>query len=173
MNWLRNFIVSFALVVLALPVLGKELEANAQPRGNDEDLPGFLAESGTSTEATLRAYFYYKDRGDFKSLANIVTESSGAKLPKVNGEGMSKRAQAMREIVLDHSDEGANSATLYYRSWFSLAAKNNGGRPYVAKLIKEDGKWRFDVEASVRLTMAISKGRTQFGFYDGTKEWWK
>jgi hypothetical protein len=62
---------------------------------------------------------------------------------------------------------------VYFRSWFSLASEAQGGRPYVVKLVKEDGLWKVDVRASLKLTSQITKGIGQFGFYDGTAEWWK
>jgi len=133
----------------------------------------WLPHAGKQAEPTLRAYYYYKDRGQFTKLREIVTKESLTMVPAKDGPGMSERAQKARGIVIDHADVGENQATLYFRSWFSRAAALNGGRPYVGRLIKEDGAWKVDIPTTLQLTLALEKGKTNLGFYDGTKEWWK
>ena len=108
-----------------------------------------------------------------QKLGALVTQSSLSMLPEDDTQGMCSRAQKLRGMIVDHAEEKTGETILYYRSWFSLATKARGGRPYVGKLLKEGDSWKFDVKTSVQLTMAVTKGRDKFGFYDGTKEWWK
>jgi hypothetical protein len=86
---------------------------------------------------------------------------------------MSLKAQNARGFVVDYREENATEAFLYYRVWFSRAAKMNGGRPTVARFLREDGAWKIDVTSTAGLTAKIARGRTPLGLYDGTREWWK
>lgn len=133
----------------------------------------WLPDAGRLPEATLRAYFYYKDRGLFSKLRGIVVEESLGSIPAEDGAGMLASAQEARGLIVDHAEVAENEATLYFRSWFSSATRLHGGRPYIGRLIKQDGSWKVDVRATLQLTMANAKGKNKLGFYNGTKEWWK
>ena len=132
-----------------------------------------LAEAGKTPEATLRAYYYYKDRGLMTKLRPLVAQSSLSMLPEKDGAGISARAQEFRGLTVDHKAVSETEAKLYYRAWFSLATKSQGGRLGVVQRLKEEGTWKFDINATIRLTLGITKGKNKRGFYDGTNEWWK
>ena len=166
-------VLAITLPVLVLCGCGRESESTGAAKKTPPGPTAFLANAGKTPEATFRAYFHYKDRGDTRALRTIVAQNSLSMLPGGNTQGMSTRAQKLRGIVVDHAQEKNVEAIVYYRSWFSLATKARGGGPYVAKLVKEAGRWKFDIQASVQMTMAITKGKDNFGFYDGTKQWWK
>jgi hypothetical protein len=146
-----------------------------QHLGRDEGLSSesLLAQAGQTPEATLWAYYYYKDRGMGTKLRPLVAADSLEMVPAEDGQGMSARSQSLRGIVVDHVDVTEDRATLYMRSWFSLGTQAQGGRPYVFQLVKEDGRWKVSIPLSLQLTMDLSKGKNNLGFYDGTKEWWK
>lgn len=131
------------------------------------------ADDGKTPKATLAAYYYHKDRGQYVKLRPLVTQNSLSLIPPTDGTGMSERAQKARGIAVDHEDMGADAATLYYRTWFSAGTQSLGGRPTVAKLVKQDGLWKVDVKATLQATVAHKKGKTKLGFYDGTQKWWK
>ena len=148
----------------------------AQQRlGSDESGAGgdMLAQAGQTPEATVWAYYYYKDRGLVSKMRPLVAQDSAEMVSGPDGGAMSARAQELRGIVVDHVDAAETEATVYFRSWFSLGTKAQGGRPYVFRLLKEDGAWKVSVPTSMQLTLGLPKGRNDFGFYDGTKEWWK
>lgn len=130
------------------------------------------ADAGKTPEGTLRAYYYYNDRGQLSKLADLITNNITDK-PLQDGPGRGAQTQAARGVVVDHEEFNGDEAILYYRTWFSATAARRGGRPSVARLVKEGGVWKFDVKETLRLTMANTKGKTQFGFYDGSKDWWK
>jgi|GEM_PF-4695654 len=134
---------------------------------------GGLDDAGDTPEGTLSMYYHLKDRGQFVKLRDYVTANSLKQVPTEDGEAGSVRMQEARGFVVDHKEETSDEAILYCRVWFSSATKQKGGRPSVARLAKEDGAWKFDIDQSVKLSLGISKGKTSFGFYDGTEEWWK
>ncbi|MHC5057722.1 MAG: hypothetical protein ACYTKD_23880 [Planctomycetota bacterium] len=114
-----------------------------------------------------------KNRGRKSKLREIVAASCIDMFQAEDGEGMSERARNLRGIVVDHSEATDREATLYCRTWFSLGTRQQGGRPAVFRCVMEEGVWKMDVKASMQLTMAIKKGKSRLGFYDGTKDWWK
>jgi len=147
-----------------------ESAAAKDPSGGPD---AWLSDAGKLPEATLRAYYHYKDRGLFSELRKIVAQNSLHMVPAEDGQGMSTRAQDARGMVVEHAEVDENEATLYYRTWFSNIARFNGGRPTVGRLVKEEGLWKVDIPKTLQLTMANTKGKNNLGIYDGTKEWWK
>ena len=150
----------------------RELEASAakDPSGGPET---WLPDAGKLPEATLRAYYYYKDRGLYSKARDVVTQGSFEMVPAEDGQGMSARAQEARGMVVEHAEVNTDEATLYYRTWFSNIARFNGGRPTIGRLVKEEGLWKVDIPMTVQLTMTNTKGKNNLSIYDGTKEWWK
>lgn len=130
------------------------------------------ADAGKTTEGTLRAYYYYGDRGQQSKLASLITNNI-TDAPLQDGPGRGAQTQAARGVIVDHEEVNGDEAILYFRTWFSVTAARRGGRPTVARLVNEGGVWKLDVRETLRLTMANTKGKTQFGFYDGSKDWWK
>ncbi len=141
--------------------------------GESPDAGDWLPQAGQTPEAAIRAYYYYKDRGLLSKMRPLVAKDSARLVAGEDGGAMSDRAQALRGIAVDHVDAGETEATVYFRSWFSLGTKARGGRPYVVRLLKEDGAWKVSVPTSLDLTVGIEKGKDDYGFYDGTPEWWK
>jgi len=139
-----------------------------------EPLPEGPADAGKTVEATVEAFHFYKDRGLYTKLSTVVTRDSARFVPDKDDRGRLRRARDLsRGFAFDHVEQSEGEATVYYRTWVKPEVKARGGRPRVARLIKEDGIWKFDAAAAKRLTSAITKGRDESGLYDGTEEWWK
>jgi len=141
--------------------------------GQRHSTKGQPADAGKTPRATLMAYHYHRDRGQYTKARALVAKSSLGLVPAKDGKGMSERAQRLRGFAIDHEQVAEKQATVYFRTWFSLATKARGGRPTVAKLVNEDGRWKLDLKATMQLTAAVKKGKDKFGFYDGNKQWWR
>lgn len=143
--------------------------AELAPAGQGMSEP---TDAGKTPTGTLEAYYYYGDRGQQSKLADLITNNLTDE-PLKDGPGRGAQTQAARGLIVDHEEINGDEAILYFRTWFSVTAARRGGRPSVARLVKEGGTWKLDVKETLRLTLQNSKGKSQGGFYDGSEEWWK
>jgi len=144
----------------------------SNPSAVVSDAMGEPADAGKTPEGTLQAYYYYGDRGQQSKLENLIVNNITDQ-PMEDGPGRGVQTQAVRGVVVDHEERNGYEAILYYRTWFSISAAQRGGRPAVAKVVDEGGVWKLDLKETLKRTLENSKGKTQFGYYDGSKDWWK
>ena len=144
---------------------------DAGPGGGDDAAPP--ADAGLTPAGTLAAYYYYKDRGNNGKLRELVRSESLSEVSKEDGLGAPAGERRLRGMVIDHESARGNVVTLYHRTWATEEAKEKGGRPVIAILVREEDMWKMDLFATLRETFAITKGRTRAGFYDGSKNWWR
>jgi hypothetical protein len=180
-GWLVVLMVSLAagtLLVLLLGVWAAIRALHTAPQGavtltgeSLDELP--LSDAGKTPEATLNAYYRYKDRGQFGQLHELVINDPSMPIAEGSGAAMSAQAQQLRGIVLDSAKLAPGEATLYYRTWFSRATALQGGRPTIAKLVLVDGRWKIDLKETLRLTANNTRGKTQLGFFDGDAQWFE
>src|SRR5580692_10887726 len=76
-----------------------------------DDVP--VADAGKTPEATLKAFYHYKDRGQNAQLRDIANFPPSLPPPSADGPGMSPRAQQLRGIALDHAEVESDRATLF------------------------------------------------------------
>jgi hypothetical protein len=164
--------IHLRLVVVLLISFGAFCSGCAKKEGGGASSDQ-TASGDSSAEASLRCYYQAKDRGDIENLKKVVTADSFDALTDKEKRPLSAQSQELRGVVIDHASEEGDQATLCYRTWFSDATKKGGGYLAIAKLVKVEGQWKIDAKTSADLTAGIKKGKDLFGFYDGTKEWWK
>ena len=129
--------------------------------------------AGETPVATVKMYYYCKDRGLFIEMRKWVREGSLSEVPSQNGKGAPISQRKFRDLIVDHQSVRESVAKVYFRTWVDEQEKTKGGRPRIAVFVKEGGVWKIDMLASVKETMIITKGQTRGGFYDGSKNWWR
>ena len=159
-----------AKLVAVLLVLSLAVGCGGDGPAND---PGPPPDAGVTPLGTLKAFYYYRDRGQFEELVEIAAMGAVPNGYSDDSNILPRKQRECREIVVDHEWEREDASNIYYRTWHSAQGQEKGGRPSKAFFVKRGEEWKMDMQKSFMENMTQTKGKTPAGFWNGTKRWWK